>query len=164
MPNRLQNETMVFTGEPGNKALVHLLRDIPNSERHTIQELFKAGEDLLSNIAEILQVLDEGSSGFRVFDGFLSRDIWLTATSPASLELFIVDCRAINLHRIALQVQFFVIDNMLPHHGTKDFAQEFAVPGGLHVGRKELVPERVAAQVLMERIETFNFLSGRARE
>lgn len=83
---------MIILLKSTGKTLEHLLSNIANPEWQFMKMVLQRSEELIGNIAKILQMYNEGLPRFLVPDCFLTGNIWRSMASLTGAKLLILDC------------------------------------------------------------------------
>ena len=103
-------------------------------------------------------MIDEEPSRFRVADGNFPRYIQGSLIGTTSAELFVVNGRLVDLHRVAFQVKCWIFHNVVADQREQEITQELAVTRRARVVGEQLRPEKVAAKVFLDAPGALDFL------
>lgn len=141
--------------------LEHLLDDVANAIRHPVKYFLEHREVLVCNVSKILEVVDERGSSLLVLERHVTGYVGIPATSLTGAKLLVVDCRLVDLHRVAFEIQLLIVDNVLADDCAQELFQELAVSRRANKAAKEFCPEEVATGELLQGRTTINLFPER---
>src|SRR6266566_1528833 len=107
-------------------------------------------------------MVDEELPGLGILDGKLASYVQGSPTWPSRAQFFVVDCRPIDLHRIALEIERGILDDVVSNQRTQKIPQILAIPGRARVVAEELGPKAVASKVVLQRVASFHLFPDRS--
>lgn len=106
--------------------------------------------------------MDEGGTSLLILERHVTGYVGISSTSLTGAELLIVYGRLVDLHRVAFEIQFLIVDDVIADDGAHELLQKLAVSRRTNKAAKQFCPEEVATGELLQSRTAINLFPERS--